>query len=150
MLPLSMTVSLLLMLSSLSLQALALQGRSQEALGQRRRLLEDQLMAAAQQLAGALQRRHRCLLTLADGQWAAAGCASAADLQTLRQGVAGSQAWQLLHYQPQAAAAGTGRAELLLRGADGGPAAAYALHWRQQDGPQLLGLQELGLRGVQR
>lgn len=49
-LPLSAAASLLLMLSSLSLQAVALQSRSQVSAGQRLRQAEDQLMSAAQHL----------------------------------------------------------------------------------------------------
>ena len=50
-LPLSASASLLLVLSSLSLQASALQARSQVQAGQRLRQAEDQLMSAAQHLA---------------------------------------------------------------------------------------------------
>ena len=49
-LPLSTAASLLLMLSSLSLQAAALQSRSQVSAGQRLRQAEDGLMSAAQHL----------------------------------------------------------------------------------------------------
>jgi hypothetical protein len=144
MLPLSFSVSLLLLLSSLSLQALALQGRGLQAVQQRRRLLEDQLMAAAQVVAGQLQRQHRCLLPLADQAWAGAGaaCASPAQLAALQ----GGQGWRLLHYRPL-----QGEGELLLQPSAGGPAAAFRLRWQQADPqgpPQLLGVQELGLRGV--
>ena len=48
--PLSTAASLLLMLSSLSLQAAALQSRSQVSAGQRLRQAEDGLMSAAQHL----------------------------------------------------------------------------------------------------
>lgn len=148
MLPLSFSVSLLLLLSSLSLQALALQGRSLQAVQQRRRLLEDRLLEAAQQFAGALQRQHRCLLPLADAQWAQAGCAQTDQLAALRQGVAGKQRWQLLHYRPQAGAGGEGQAELLLQPSGGGPAAAFALRFSADQSPRLLAVQELGLRSA--
>ena len=49
-LPMSTAASLLLMLSSLSLQAVALQSRSQVIASQRLRQAEDQLMSAAQHL----------------------------------------------------------------------------------------------------
>ena len=49
-LPLSTAASLLLMLSSLSLQAVALQSRSQVSASQRLRQAEDHLMSAAQHL----------------------------------------------------------------------------------------------------
>jgi hypothetical protein len=157
MLPLAWSVSLLLLLSSLSLQALALQGGSLQAVQQRRRQQEDQLMTAAQQLAGRLQRRHGCLLLHSHQHWAAAGCASAAELAALRQGEVEGQPWQLLAYSPEEAAPpppsgwhgpqGRGRGEVLLRLGD--QAAAFALHWWRPPGdgpPQLLGLSELGLR----
>ena len=158
MLPLALSVSLLLMLSSLSLQALALQGGSLQAVQQRRRLQEDQLMTAAQQLAGRLQRHHRCLLALDDSGWGAAGCATAGELAALRQGqgLGEGQAWRLVRYsnEPIGAAGGEvleGRAQLLLQQGDQA-GAAFALHWRRVDPaapPQLLGLRELGLRQVQ-
>ena len=148
MLPLSFSVSLLLLLSSLSLQALALQGRSLQVVQQRRRLLEDRLMEAAHRLAGALQRQHRCLLPLADAQWAQAPCAEPGALQALRQGVAGEQGWQLLHYRPQVGAEGEGQAELLLQPSGGGPAAAFALRFSADESPRLLAVQELGLRSA--
>jgi hypothetical protein len=148
MLPLSLTVSLLLLLSSLSLQALALQGRSLQAVQQRRRLVEDRLMEAAQQVAGALQRQHRCLLPLADQQWEQAACVAAGQLAALRQGEAGEQGWQLLHYRPEATSTGEGEAEMLVQASSGGPAAAFALRFTSGDSPRLLGVQELGLRSA--
>ena len=147
MLPLAWSVSLLLLLSSLSLQALALQEGSLQALQQRRRQQEDQLMTAAQRLAGRLQRQHRCWLPLAAAAWPAAGCATAAELEELRQG--------LRAYQPAPASgdpqAPEGRVELLLQ-QGAGAAAAFALHWRRPDPagpPVLVALRELGLRQVQ-
>ena len=160
MVPLAMGVSLLLLLSSLSLQALALQGGSLQAVQQRRRQQEDQLMAAAQQLAGRLQRRHRCLLAVNDGGWAAAGCATAGQLAALRQGPGPgpgvAERWRLVRYSSEASGpvggpALEGRAQLLLQLGDRA-AAAFALHWRRPDEdapPQLLALRELGLRQVQ-
>jgi hypothetical protein len=155
MLPLALSVSLLLLLSSLSLQALALQGGSLQAVQQRRRQQEDQLMTAAQQLAGRLQRRHRCLLALDEQAWGAAGCATAGELAALRQGP-GPGSWRLMRYaqEPSAEAGGAlleGRAQLLLQQGDQA-AAAFALHWRRPDPdapPELLALRELGLRQVQ-
>jgi hypothetical protein len=152
MLVLSISVSLLMLLSSLSLQALVLQGRSLELVRQRRRLQEDRLMAAAQQLAGALQRRHRCLLPLAAEQWPQADCiAGGAAVAALGQGMAADQPWQLAAYRPRpGGSASAGSAELLLRG--GGAQAAYAVHWRAAAGelPRLLAVQELGLTGAER
>jgi hypothetical protein len=150
----------LLLLSSLSLQALALQGGGLQAVQERRRQQEDQLMAAAQQLAGRLQRRHRCLLAVNDAGWGAAGCATAGELAELRQGQGPgpgvAQPWRLVRYssEPSGVVGGqvlAGRAQLLLQQGDQA-AAAFALHWRRPDpdaAPQLLTLRELGLRQVQ-
>jgi hypothetical protein len=153
MVPLAWSVSLLLVLSSLSLKALALQGGNLQALQQRRRLQEDQLMVAAQQLAGQLQRRHRCLLPEADHAWGAGPCATAAEVQALRQGVAAGRGWRLLHYRPGLPVAEGGdrrQGELLLQlEGGGGTAAAFGLQWGRSGPhglPQLLALRELGLR----
>lgn len=160
MLPLAMAVSLLLLLSSLSLQALALQGGSLQAVQQRRRQQEDQLMAAAQQLAGRLQRRHRCLLAVNDAGWAGAGCATAGELAALRQGQGPAPGvappWRLLRYsiEPSGQVGGQeldGRGQLLLQLGDEA-AAAFALHWRRPTPdapPQVLAVRELGLRELQ-
>lgn len=148
MLPLSFSVSLLLLLSSLSMQALALQGHSLQGVQHRRRQLEDRLLVAAQQLAGSLQRQHRCLLPLADHAWAQAGCADAGQLAALQQGVAAEQGWQLVHYRPQVGATGEGQAELLLQAPGSGSAAAFALRFAAGEVPRVLGIQELGLRST--
>ncbi|WP_156796704.1 hypothetical protein [Cyanobium sp. PCC 7001] len=66
------TGAMLLLLSSLSLQAMALQERAFLAGRQRQRGWDDQLMSAAQGFTGQLQRHHRCLLGVPAEQWAAA------------------------------------------------------------------------------
>jgi hypothetical protein len=70
-LPLASSGALLLLLSSLSLQAMALQERAHLAARQRQRGWDDRLMTAAQSLTGQLQRGHRCLLGLPAREWAA-------------------------------------------------------------------------------
>lgn len=117
-------------------------------------------MTAAQQLAGRLQRRHRCLLALDAPAWAAAGCVTASELAALRQGQVAHQPWRLLGYtsepgvepSPEAGGLGhDGRGQLLLQLGDQA-AAAFVLHWRRPlpDGPpRLLAVRELGLRQVQ-
>jgi hypothetical protein len=141
MLPLALAVALLMALSSLSFQALALQQRRQLALLLHQRQREDQALSAAQRLAGRLQRQHRCLLALADHHWPTAPCSDLASLEALSP-----EGASLLAYQP-----GDGRGELLLQPAGAGPAVAFALHWHQQEGgePQLQRVQELGLRGLE-
>lgn len=143
MLPLAISGSLLLLLSSLSFQALALQHRAQLQVQQQRLLLEDQLSSAAQRLAGQLQRRHGCLLPLPMAAWSEAPCAEGLSaVQLLPADL------ELLAYSPA-----EGRSELLLRRRSGGAAGAFALHWQASgDGgsPQLRALQFRGLRGVAR
>jgi hypothetical protein len=73
-LPLASSAALLLLLSSLSLQAMALQQRARLAAQQRQRGWDDRLMSAAQAFTGQLQRHHRCRLSLPASQWAAQPC----------------------------------------------------------------------------
>jgi hypothetical protein len=136
MLPLAISASLLMLLSSLSFQALALQQHAQLQLQWRQRQLEDALQSAAQQLAGELQRQHSCLLPLPLALWPSAVCST----PVLPDGVV------LLAYQPS-----PGGAQMLLRREAGGSAAAFALHWQPAPAgatPQLQRLQFLGLRGL--
>lgn len=142
MLPLAISVALLMLLSSLSFQALALQQRAQVQLQFRQRQLEDQLQSAAHQLVGRLRRQHACLLPLPLAQWSAAPCASSPEPLLLPAGI------ELVHYQPSPEGA-----ELLLRRDSGGAAAAFALRWSNAAAGapvQLQRLQFRGLRGVVR
>ena len=68
------TAALVLLLSSLSLQTLALQGRRQMIGQLRQRAQEDQLASAAQQLLGTLRQDHPCLLERRLVEWSAAPC----------------------------------------------------------------------------
>jgi hypothetical protein len=148
-LPLSTAASLLLMLSSLSLQAAALQSRSQAHAGQRLRQAEDALMSAAQHL-------------LADPL-------SVDQLATRvgETGQVGPVAYRLVRVEgpswqdrPEAGAPQRGRAvatlELLASAEQPRPLqAAFALDLMRQVAPegaafpppQLVALRELGLRG---
>ena len=154
-LPLTALLSLLMLLGSLSVQAVSLQGRLRGDLERQLQRHEDQLASAAQLLVARIQLRHACLLPLALEQWASAGCASAADLEQLRHGEVFDASWQLLRWQPSASPQGTTAAaeqRLLLEIAleAGSPAprrrAVFelrlaALPWRVQE------LRSLGLRG---
>lgn len=89
-LPLALFGALVLLLSSLSLQSLALQSRSNEGVGRLRRQREDALFSAAQLLVGRLQQ-HRCLLALPLSDWtrpspAAEQCSTAGERQALLEG----------------------------------------------------------------
>ncbi len=165
-LPLSLTVVLLLMLSSMMLLTLALQSRLQAAVQRQRRLAEDQLINAAQQWAGHLQRHCPEALAHAHDRW---------DGQPLgtEQGCGGLEAgadYRLVSYAPggdpqPGTAPDQGTGELVLELSDAEPASrgAFALHWRRQpvllepqgeEGattlgpPQLMGLEERGLRAA--
>lgn len=90
---------------------MALQERRHVAVRQRLHAREDRLQAAAQAVAGSLQRRHRCLIALPDAAWLvqppqARGCAREEDVQALKTGplVAGIVPYTLLQYCPQASA----------------------------------------------
>lgn len=147
MLPLAISAALLMLLSSFSFQALALQQRAQLQLLFHQRQLEDQLHSAAQRLVGRLQRQHACLLALPLEQWPAATCGPEAG--GLHPAVVlAPSGIQLLGYQP-----GVEGAQLLLRREAGGAAAAFLLHWQPAAGSvqaPVHGLQFLGLRGVAR
>lgn len=154
-LPLATLMSLLLLLGSLSVQAVSLQGRLRGVAERELQTAEDQLISAAQLLVGRLQVRHACLLPLPMEQWPAAGCASAEDLAQLRQGSVLGASWRLLHWRPDAGLPGMAASqpprlmlELALSSQGSRPArrAAFAV--------QLLGppwwvreLRPLGLRG---
>jgi len=98
-LPLAVTVSLLLLLSSLSLQAMALQGQFRLAAEQRLRRSEDSLVSAAHHLVARLQRDHACLLPATLDRWASADCVAPPDLQPLSEGETPEGRWRLLSWQ---------------------------------------------------
>ena len=114
-LPAALSASALLLLSSLSLQTLALHGqqRSQVQLqrAQRTDAAQSAAMAFLQQAHGA----NGCLLTFPSARWSDPGVCPAADPQQLQQGDAGEYSWQLIAWQPTTAGAGN----LQLRWADG-------------------------------
>lgn len=142
-LPLALNVALLLLLGSLMLVSLALQGRVQASVQRQRRQLEDRLMSAAQQVAGRLQRHCPELLAQPHTAWSASPCS----------GLVAAEAAQLVAYEP---GGGSGELLLELEGAEAPLRAArgaFTLHWGQElqpDGtigtPRLMGLEERGLR----
>ena len=69
MLPLALSASLVLLLSSLSVQTAALQSRKRDASQFRRRAAQDGLASAAHVVTGQLQQTYPCLLTTALSQW---------------------------------------------------------------------------------
>lgn len=103
-LPLASLISLLLLVSSLSVHAVSLQGRLRGETELRLQTEEDRLASAAQLLVARIQLRHPCLLSLALEQWSSAACVDASDLAPLLQGEALGAHWQLRRWQPLAPA----------------------------------------------
>lgn len=154
-LPLAAVMSLLLLLGSLSVQAVSLQGRRRGAAERELQAAEDRLISAAQLLVARIQLRHACLLPLPLEHWAGAGCASPSELEQLRRGTVLGFSWQLLRWQPEATSPVAAsslpqrlRLELALPPGQRQPAlrAGFALQWL---GPpwRAMELRSLGLRG---
>ena len=153
-LPVAMGAAVLLLLSSLSLQTLALQHRSQLLLSERLRRAEDGLSSAAHDLVGTLNDDHGCLLPLPLGAWSGAdpACTAPADLLADRRLDEPPLTYRLVGWQPSADGAS---AELVLElpaaGREPRRQAAFELQL-VPDGAmpswQAVGLRSLGLRGV--
>ena len=106
-LPLALTSSALLLLSSLSLQTLALhvRQRSSQALATAQaRDAERSVTMAFQQLAAGA---HACLLALPSSEWDRSEHCPGVNPALLQFGHAADRDWQLLDWQPQGARAGT-------------------------------------------
>ncbi|MGL6133314.1 MAG: hypothetical protein ACRC1L_03880, partial [Prochlorococcaceae cyanobacterium] len=120
----------------------ALQSRLQAAVQRQRRQTEDELMSAAQVLAGRLQRQCPDLLVLPHSAWPGAQPCP---------GIKAGEGYRLVAYAPgggsQQENPDQGSGELVLELSDREPAprAAFALHWIEEP-PQLLGIEERGLR----
>ena len=106
-LPLALSTAAVLLLSSLSLQTLAMHGR------QRSRLLftsAEQADAPQSVAMDFLQRAsaaNRCLLALPSTQWGDSGVCPGADPQQLQAGLSDALAWQLVSWEPQSLGSGT-------------------------------------------
>ena len=106
-LPLALSTAAVLMLSSLSLQTLAMHGR------QRSRLLftsaeqADARQSVAMDFLQRASAANRCLLALPSVQWVDSGLCSGADPQRLQAGLSEALAWQLVSWKPQALGSGT-------------------------------------------
>ena len=114
-LPLVLTTSALLLLSSLSLQTLALHSRQRS----RQALVTAQTLDVERSVAMAFQQHaagaYACLLALPSSEWeGSAGCPGL-NPAPLQSGRVADRDWQLLDWQPQGARAGT----LQLRWRDG-------------------------------
>ena len=106
-LPLALSTAAVLLLSSLSLQTLAMHGRQRS-----RQLFTTAEQADARQSVGMdfLQRAsaaNRCLLAVPSAQWGNAALCPGADPQRLQAGLSDALAWQLSSWEPQSLASGT-------------------------------------------
>ena len=114
-LPLALTTSALLLLSSLSLQTLALHARQRS----RQALATAKIRDAERSVAMAFQQHavgaHACLLALPSSAWGASEHCQGVNPTVLQSGRVLDRDWQLLDWQPQGARAGT----LQLRWSDG-------------------------------
>ena len=114
-LPLALTTSALLLLSSLSLQTLALHARQRSrqalAIAQTRDAERSVAMAFQQHAAGV----DACLLALPSSEWEGSEPCPGANPAALQSGRVAERDWQLLQWQPQGPSAGM----LQLRWSDG-------------------------------
>ena len=114
-LPLALTTSALLLLSSLSLQTLALHARQRSsqalATAQTRDAERSVVMAFQQHAVGA----HACLLALPSPEWERSEPCPGVNPELLQSGRVADRDWQLIAWQPQGARTGT----LQLRWSDG-------------------------------
>ena len=106
-LPLALTTSALLLLSSLSLQTLALHARqrsSQALATAQTRDAERSVAMAFQQLAAGA---HACLLALPFAEWESSERCPGVNPALLQSGRVADRYWQLLDWQPKGTRAGT-------------------------------------------
>ena len=105
--PLAFITSALLLLSSLSLQTLALHARQRS----RQVLATAQTIDAERSVAMAFQQHaagaHACLLALPSSEWDGSERCPGLNPGQLRSGRVADRGWQLLDWQPQGARAGT-------------------------------------------
>ena len=106
-LPLALTTSALLLLSSLSMQTLALHARQRSRQG----LATAQNHDAERSVAMAFQQHsigaNACLLALPSSVWPASERCPDANASALDSGRVADRDWQLLQWQPHGAMAGT-------------------------------------------
>ena len=114
-LPLALTTSALLLLSSLSVQTLALHARQRSS----QALAIAQVCDAERSVVIAFQQRaagaHACLLALPYSEWEGSERCPGVNPALLESGRVADRDWHLLDWQPQSARAGT----LQLRWSDG-------------------------------
>ena len=106
-LPLALSTAAVLLLSSLSLQTLAMHGRQRS-----RQLFTTAEQADARQSVAMdfLQRAssaNRCLLAMPSEHWVDSGQCPGADPQLLQAGLSDALTWQLSSWEPHSLASGT-------------------------------------------
>ena len=125
-LPLSLTGSLVLLLSSLSIQSLLLHARHVQAAEHQRLQGQDQLASAAQQVALQLQGRFACLQPFPMEQWEVAlsssSCPAELDLEALLSPRNAPSQVRLTSWEPF-----DGGGQLQLQQHGGGPQSRYPL-----------------------
>ena len=114
-LPLALSASAVLLLGSVSIYTLSLQGRLRLNVLRRRELAADQLRSAAQAFAAAARGPESCLLQRPSLDWPGVvhDCAGS-DPSQLSAGVVGEMPWTLLDWKPSIASG-----QLSLQLADG-------------------------------
>ena len=126
MVPLAMAGSLVLLLSSLSLQGMVLQGRQLQALEGARQRREDRLASAAQVLVAQLQGPASCLRPLPSSGWIRGAlppeCPPELDPDALRRSTVDGSAVELIQWDPTQEPP-----ELLLQEADAGRRGRFQL-----------------------
>jgi hypothetical protein len=127
-LPLSVAAALVLLLSSLSLSAAALQAHQLRGAERSRQQARDQLASTAHQLAAQLQGPYQCLLPIPSEQWLAATqsppCPAGLDLQHLLHTEDAKVPVVLRRWQPDGTGSG---GELWLQVGEAGLQKRYAL-----------------------
>lgn len=114
-LPIAVSVSALLLLSSLSIQALAIHANQRSHQARTAAHQRDRTASAAMEFLQQAQGTQSCLLAWPSDQWDAASVCPAADPQHLRQGRMTSLPWRLQRWEPDTGS----RGRLSLLWADG-------------------------------
>ena len=114
-LPLALTTSALLLLSSLSLQTLALHARQRSSQALATAQARDAELSVAMTFQQHAVGAHACLLALPSSEWEGSDRCPGVNPELLQAGRVADHDWHLLDWQPQGARAG----KLQLRWSDG-------------------------------
>ena len=114
-LPIAVSVSALLLVSSLSIQALAIHANQRSHQARTAAHQRDRTVSAAMEFLQHAQGTQSCLLAWPSDQWEATTVCPAAEPNQLRTGRLASLPWQLQRWQPHDGLSG----RLSLRWADG-------------------------------